>query len=291
MYTNFRICLYRTHSFVSALFISIALYLAILAPSFIIAQTRDSLPSLDIKPPDEGIVKATGRGSQSVLVLSKDEFAQGVKKESPLRMELLALFPPAFGDSRVEIGLEDRLYALVLASAAPRSLKGLEYWSASRQRMRTLYSKAYMIGGKDDKREIPDPVSLIDLGFGPPWRFFTYLQDLTFGGNIFSFEVTILDGSLIVTISNAETLRYAGMPLAKPGGMIQTITAKPYAEGLLVHCVTLLYAPDFLARRVFESAGNKTLALLGWFAGRVERVGYKTPHPLPVNIEDVASAR
>lgn len=284
MYTSFRTCFRVLNRSIPTFFLSLALYLALFSSTSLWAQSNPSIPQIMSKG---HIIKATGKGSLPVLSSIGNENGAEAKDGTPLRMELLALFPSTIGEK----GLQDRLISLVMASAAPKSLGGLQYWSASRRLMRTLYSKAYMVVGKNDTREIPDPVSLVDLGKGPPWKFFAYLQDLTFGGNIFEFETTIAEGSLVVAITNAETLRYALMPLAKPGGMIQRITATPYAEGLLVHCVTLLYAPDFLARRVFESAGNKTLALLGWFAGRIEAVGYGTPQPWPVNIEDVASVK
>jgi hypothetical protein len=204
-----------------------------------------------------------------------------------LRIEFLALLPPRAGAASSPGPVQAAILSkLALAAASTRGLAGLEYWSASRGRMRTLYSKAYRVVSGERRIPLPDPADLGDLGGAQPWRLFVWLEDLTFGGNPYSFDVSVGKRELRLEITNLETVRYLLLPVAKPGAMRERIEAFPCAEGLLVHFSSVLEAPGFGAERVFESAGNKGLAVLGWFAGRAAALGLSAPVSIPLKMEE-----
>jgi hypothetical protein len=152
--------------------------------------------------------------------------------------------------------------------------------------MRTLYSKAYRVASRDKRSPIPDPVGREELGGGPPWKLLVWLEDLTFGGNLYAFDISVEKRELRLEMTNLETVRYFFLPLAKPGAMREMIEVFPCAEGLLVHFISVLEAPGFGAERVFESAGNKGLAVLGWFAERAAALGLAAGVGIPLKMEE-----
>ncbi|MCX7028117.1 MAG: hypothetical protein NT061_11715 [Spirochaetes bacterium] len=276
------------------------LLLALLAPLGATAQVAPghaALPSIsEILPlgiqPGLGLVAAvTGKGDVPVLAPrkfgKKQETEAGVPPtaaaSSTLRIEFLAFLPPPKGPLPA---WDEAFSKLALAAASPGGLAGLEYWSASRGRMRTLYSKAYRAVSKEDRSITSDPRKIADLGSGPPWRIVAWLEDLTFGGNLYAFNISGDTGEFSLEIANLETVRYLLLPLAKPGAMKNRIEVLPCAEGLLVHFSSVLEAPGFGASRVFESAGNKGLAVLGWFAGKAAALGLSSPIAIPLKMEE-----
>ena len=95
-----------------------------------------------------------------------------------LRIEIVAVLPPAEGKPNADMAGILRKIALIVNSV--HSMEGIEYWSASRQRMRTLYAEAYRTDLSSDRVKLPDPGEAI-LGSGPSWSFQAFLRDLTFG--------------------------------------------------------------------------------------------------------------
>ena len=257
------------------------------APSSARPATLSDLPSVSaILPagvqPGVGFLAAwTGKGMESRL--SPRVPGMGKKKgiessassgtASTLRIELLAFLPSPPGT----LPSTSTFYGLVLAAASPRSLAGLQYWSASRKRVRTLYSKAYRVDSMEKKSPLSDPGSLGELGGGPPWRTYVWLEDLTFGGNLYAFDISIDGPGLSLEITNMETVLYFLFPVAKPGAMKERIEVFACLEGILVWVASTLEAPGFGSARVFESAGNKGLAVLRWYAGRAASLGLASP--------------
>lgn len=258
---------------------------------------RQVLPrALDLLPPGvatgKGLIAvATGTGGRQLLPLGLAPGQTPVPLGAPpagdagaeLRVEFLALLPSPAGGAPA---LDATLSGLALAAASPDSLTGLEYWSASRGRMRTLYKKAYRVRSKADETRLSDPVTLADLGPGHSWRVYAILEDLTFGTNLYEFEIALGDRWMSVEISNVAQVRYLLLPVAQPGALVTKVEIVPCGEGLLLHLTTMLKAPGFGARRVFESAGNKGLAVLGWFASKAADMGLAAAVEVPRRMED-----
>jgi hypothetical protein len=152
--------------------------------------------------------------------------------------------------------------------------------------MRTLYSKAYRVASRTKNKPLPDPLGMEDLGSASPWRAYVLLEDLSFGANLYAFDIAVHESGLSLEITNMETVRYFLLPLAKPGAMKERIELYACAEGFLVLFSSILEAPGFGAERVFESAGNKSLAVLGWFAGRAASLGLSSPVTIPLRMEE-----
>ena len=72
-----------------------------------------------------------------------------------------------------------RIYNILLSMS---TMKGTQYYSASRERMRTLFAESYVVDGPNRQNRLPDPV----VQEIPPTSKLTVLQeDLTFGENLY----------------------------------------------------------------------------------------------------------
>jgi len=266
-----------------------------------------SLPALaDMLPPGSSWVPGslfmrvdTGKGSRPTMKPAGFDIADpaaspvpesGKPVDKALRIEALVLLPAsadsALAKSPSQSALSETLGKLALILGSVHTMEGIEYWSASRQVMRTLYAEAHRLDSPSGKAALPDPLE-VPSNPGSSATFHAYLRDLTFGGNVMEYTVKIGRTSIAMTNVNATTMRYYLLPLVPPGGMKSSILIVPCREGLLVHFLTTIDSIDLMAGRVFESAGNKALAVLGWFARETVAAGLTKESGLPRNIEDV----
>jgi hypothetical protein len=243
------------------------------------------------------LVVDTGKGSKPVLepvhfAAPELKITRSPATSSALRVEALAFLPAPREAAAASAGmsLDRRLAALSRILNSVHGMQGLEYWSASRQRMRTLYSEAWRTDSPEARARLPDPAAP-PAAPGDSTTFYAWLRDLTFGGNVFRFDIAIGSASALMLNENVSPIRYLLVPIASPGRMQSRIHVIPCGEGLLVHFFSTYDVTDIMARRVFESAGNKALAVLGWFVKEAAAAGLIGEARLPVNIEDVARFR
>lgn len=229
------------------------------------------------------IVKANGAGSSPSLLPG----APLSTSAKVLRIEALAVLPLPPGGLAAD--RKSVLRKLALIACSIHSMEGLEYWSASRNKMRTLYAEAHRVESEQDRAVVADPSGVSDLPPGDSWHFSAYLKDLTFGANVFSYEVEIGESSLTLASENRTTLKYLLLPLVGPGGLKTRISVIPCVEGILIHFLSTVEAAEIAAKRVFESAGNKSLAVLGWFARRASDTGLAAAVKIPADEATVLS--
>jgi len=260
------------------------------------------LPGLPYEAGKAMLVVDTGKGDAPALEpvhfsAPAIKAGQTPAASGALRIEALAFLPApraaaasasasASGGAR----LGDQLAALARILNSVHGMQGLEYWSASRQRMRTLYAEAWRTDSPEARARLPDPAAPPSAP-GDSALFYAWLRDLTFGGNVYRFDIAIGPASALMLNENASPIRYLLVPIVAPGRMRSRIHVIPCREGLLVHFFSTIDVSDLMARRVFESAGNKALAVLGWFAKEAGAAGLIEEARLPMNIEEVARLR
>ncbi|TXT42725.1 MAG: hypothetical protein FD137_2048 [Spirochaetes bacterium] len=242
------------------------------------------------KTPVLGVpIKINGRGADPVLLVPPPRTSKSPEPKPPLRIEILTVLPWAEENRSADPKILFEKLAVLGAQAG--SLEGLEYWSASRKKMRLLYQKAYRIRKPEAPSPLPDPRAMSELGKGPPWVLYALLEDLTFGSNIYQFSLSPISGydGLKVSMANVHGVKYGFLPLAKPGDMASDISVIPCDEGIAVHFLTRLAAPELLAQRAFESAGNKALAVMGWFVEKLGEAGIGSAVAMPHDIAGIAN--
>jgi hypothetical protein len=157
-----------------------------------------------------------------------------------------------------------RLYNLMHAVSG---MKGLEYYSASRKRMRTLFAESYTIDDPVNRRRVPDRIFEGEIPAED--RAYLYQQDLTFGETVYLAEYYLDDGVLSLHTSNLSAMRYLGLPLIREGDSLTWICLIPYGSRILFYGLTGGKPMKFLglekSKAREDSFYNRLKAVYGWY--------------------------
>jgi hypothetical protein len=148
------------------------------------------------------------------------------------------------------------------------TMKGIEYYSASRERMRTLFAESYVVSGPEGEERLPDPVAE-EI---PPYSKLHVLQkDLTFGENIYTTEFHYSGDTFLLTSTNLTTMTYFFLPMVKPENSVTLILLIPDGEEILFYGAVGAHTMRFLglARSREDSFYNRLKAIYGWFTQRI----------------------
>lgn len=168
------------------------------------------------------------------------------------------------GDSTRE---RERVLYNILRSIS--TMEGIEYYSASRERMRIFYTESYVINNPEDKERRDDPlVSEIPQTD----TIYVYQRDSSFGRNVYSVEYRYRDNAFFMSMTNLTRMYYGIAPVVGPKNLEIHLTVMETQEGYLfygatgVDVITLLG----LENRVKDSFSNRIEAIFGWFQSRIE---------------------
>jgi hypothetical protein len=149
------------------------------------------------------------------------------------------------------------------------SLAGIEYFSASRNRMRIFYETSTIIDGPETKRPLGDP-----LYEDPPAELQIYARqkDLTFGDNIYRYVYYANPESLIFVQENLSNLTVGPITVVGKNRLRSVVAVLDAGDSLLVYVASMAKAASFpgMAGRAGRSFSNRAEAILAWFAGRAE---------------------
>jgi hypothetical protein len=149
------------------------------------------------------------------------------------------------------------------------TMEGIEYYSASRKRMRTLFAQSYVIDGPEKQERIPDPlVQEIPAYSG----LYIFQEDLTFGENVYRSEYRYSEQFFFLVNRNTTTMRYFLLPMVKPEQSVTYILLIPAGREIFFYGASGAHTMGFfgLERKREESFYNRLKAIYGWFTGRVE---------------------
>lgn len=212
-------------------------------------------------------------------------------KDKELRIEALALLPAGQAYPRLSRkAILDELSAIL---CSPESLTGLEYWSASRGKMRLLYETVYKIDSESARKpvNIPSRADAIALGPGGSLEFLALQKDTSFGTNVFGYTLGRGGESLLLTNENLTVLRYLMLPFVNPGRMQSRLWVIPCREGLLLYFISTIESINIAVERTIESAENRALALLGWLSREALKTGLGGEIELPVNMRTIGTGK
>ncbi|MBN1685826.1 MAG: hypothetical protein JW852_04180 [Spirochaetales bacterium] len=148
------------------------------------------------------------------------------------------------------------------------TLEGLEYYSASRERMRTLFVQSYAIDSAENERRVDDPFIEEAPGGGSVIMF---QEDMTFGKNKLRIAYNITPSTIHMVTENITTFSWGPVPLIKPGNL--RLHALVYRGDNF----TLYYGSfgakairiGILEKRIYNSFYNRLVALYGWFQAKL----------------------
>ena len=148
-------------------------------------------------------------------------------------------------------------------------LEGIQYYSASRKAMRTLYEKSYVIDGIKTKIRQPDPIQGTADGL-----VLTVLQkDMTFGEYVYEYSYKETDNSVAFYSQNKESMRYNFIKLIDANNLHVSLIVQDFGDYLLIYGVT---SAKFLAipgidKKINESFLNRSEAIYKWFISEYEK--------------------
>ncbi len=239
----------------------------------------------------------TGRSLRAIFPdLSPVEYAQleteGETTHFYREAAELTLAPEAFGwrearerikEFGPKIGVEALFlmpYPGALETAADQELEiyntlrsvstmgGIQYYSASRERMRIFYIDSYAVEDPDSRRRRRDPIV---SSIPTEDTIYVYQRDSSFGRNVHRVSYRYTDGAYQVRMTNLTPMFYGILPLVAEENLDVYLTIIPVEEGIVFYGnsavrVIGLFGMEDRARNSFY---NRIKALFDWFSQEV----------------------
>jgi hypothetical protein len=167
-------------------------------------------------------------------------------------------------DNEEKTGLYNQLLAI-------STLTGIQYYSASRGAMRTLFEYSRVIDGPETKNVLFDPVYSV-----PPAELSIYSRqkDLTFGDNIYRYNYAAAGGGLFFIQENITALSYSFIPAIGKGNLRSVMAVFDCGDVLLVYIASMAKAVSVpgMGEKIGASFSNRAEAIFKWFINRAELV-------------------
>jgi hypothetical protein len=154
-----------------------------------------------------------------------------------------------------------------------RTMEGIPYFSATRGKVRVLFTSSHVVKGLSDRTILADPhYPTIE----PTHDLYLEQDDTTFGKNLYLVTVKGLEGGAIeLTMSNVEKVWYGIVPALGPGALQLTIVIQPSADGKYLYFygnVGINASKGFgLEKKVRTSFYNRIIALYNWYTKLADR--------------------
>lgn len=153
------------------------------------------------------------------------------------------------------------------------SLEGIEYWSASRKKMRTFYAESYRIDDPKTRKRIPDASAPATGPLPSMATYYSFQRDLTFGANVYRYTYVTAPGSVFAETVNLTSLTYLALPIMAPEGLKVRLLVIQANDALLFYVASGANAPSIgiIRDKVQESVMNRATALYKWFESKQAR--------------------
>lgn len=152
------------------------------------------------------------------------------------------------------------------------TMKGIEYYSYSRKRMRIFYHDAYVINSPDEKKKIDDPfvgnnVDNNSDSIPEKSELFAYLKDSSFGNYVCHIKYSYDGEAFVMEMQNLTQIWYTIIPLIKPYKLKSYIIIIPLTREILFYGFSCLRTIDLfgMAEGRKESLYYRIKALYDWF--------------------------
>ena len=149
------------------------------------------------------------------------------------------------------------------------TMKGIDYYSQTRKKYRTLYTNSHVIADKTNTKQIPDPKisTLENLK-----QIYIEQTDTTFGKNIYKTTYRT-DGNLIwLEMTNETPMKYAIIRMVDKENIAINLLIKKTDTGIIFYGITSAKTFSFLGieKKNKESFYNRMKALYTWFSNSIK---------------------
>lgn len=159
--------------------------------------------------------------------------------------------------------------ALYNAGLALSTLAGLQYFSTSRNAMRTFYETSTVIDGPGTRRPAADPAFAV-----PPPELTVYARqkDLTFGDNIYRYDYYAQPDALIFVQTNLTALNIGIIPAVAKEKIRSIVTIIDAGDYLLLYAASIAKAVSLpgMSRRIGDSFSTRAEAIIGWYVRQAD---------------------
>jgi len=161
--------------------------------------------------------------------------------------------------------------ALFNKMTAISTLTGIEYFSASRNAMRTFYEYSSVIDSPSSKKPLSDPVF---EQLPAQYTLYARQKDLTFGDNIYLYEYTAVKDALFFIQENMTSLSYGIIPAVGKNKLKSVLAVIDCGDSLLIYAVSLAKAASVpgMTDRIGNSFRNRADAVYKWFISGADKV-------------------
>ena len=155
-----------------------------------------------------------------------------------------------------------------------RTMEGIQYFSATRGKIWTLFTSSHVVKGSGDRTVLSDPHY---VSIEPTHDLYLEQDDTTFGKNLYAVTVKGLEGGATeLTMTNVEKVWYGFVPVLSPGALKLTMVIQASADGKYLYFygnVGLNVSSAFgIGKKVSTSFYNRVIALYNWYAKQAARV-------------------
>ncbi len=148
-------------------------------------------------------------------------------------------------------------------------LEGIEYFSTSRQKMRTLYASSYAVSSPERRVRIADPTG----GNADGQTIYAVQKDLTFGEYLYRYDYRQTGDSVAFHSRNEDALKYTLLKLIDPERMRISLVVQDLGSHLLIYSLTRVdfFAFPGIEGKINASFTTRSEALYRWFIKEYER--------------------
>lgn len=187
-------------------------------------------------------------------------------EEAPFFIETLYLYKKPAAKQGVA-GKETQSISAILRSLS--HLQGIEYYSTSRKKMRTLYEKSYVVESLQNKKRIADPIS----GSADGMTLTVVQKDLTFGEYTYEYRYRQNEDSVAFFSRNIEPMNYSIIKMIDKNNLHIALVVQDLGDYLLIYGstrVNFLALPG-LEDKINSSFSTRADAMYKWFINEYEK--------------------
>lgn len=191
------------------------------------------------------------------------EVRQDINRLDPgLGVEVLVLLDQPNGGQPSTLQTYETLHAI-------STMAGIEYYSASRGYMRTLFHESYVIDDPDERNRVPDP----QFDSVPPVdTVHVFQRDSSFGKNVYELRYRTEGDAILLSMTNLTRMLYRGIvPALGPERLRMHIAVVPVGDKVLLYGSSGADSINALGmeERARNSFYNRIVALHSWYLDQV----------------------
>jgi len=151
------------------------------------------------------------------------------------------------------------------------TLAGIQYFSASRNAMRTFYETSRHIDSPASKKPLPDPVL---TNIPPVFTLYARQKDLTFGDNIYRYDYYSYPDAFVFVQENLTAMNAGIIPALGKNKLRSFLAIFDAGDSLLIYAASFAKAASMpsMNERIGNSFTNRAAAILKWFTARADKV-------------------